>query len=158
VIKSSTELSSRDAAKKLAAGAFDCGIRAANLSNEDVSTALGVGKSRVARLRSDDEADLDVVPNLADLILMKSEIQFEETIARIRSERVAIHGPPQQKALEDQLLATLALDSRFHSEALGSLRDRVVDATEVPEIESALDESDRSRETLRGMLRRRARR
>jgi hypothetical protein len=146
----------RKAAKQAAARAFDHGIRAAGLSNDAVATAMHVGATRVKSLRSDDKGDLGATPNLADLILMDSEVQFEETVARLRAERIALHGPPQLASLEDQLLTVFALDGQFTAEGASALRDRVVDATEIPGIEAKLDASDRERQSLRGMLRRRS--
>lgn len=147
----------RDACKLLAARAFDHGVRVADLTNDEVATALGIKATRVRALRSDDKGDRDAIPNIADLLMM-GERQFEETVARVRAERLAIHGPPQLATLEDELLAALEADGEVQVVGARALRDRVVTPLEVPELEARIAASEQARARLKGLLRARAKR
>jgi hypothetical protein len=152
------EKTERDKAKRAAAAAWDHGIKAARLENEQAGFAIGVKETRMWALRSSDTNHLDATPNLADLILIDDDVAFEETIARIRAERVARHGPPKSHSLESHLLTVLAKDSTVTARIAGALGDGVVTDPEVPGLEHALTESGQAREVALGMLRRRSRR
>lgn len=148
----------RDAAKRAASLAWDHGLRAARLENLPAAYSIGVKETRMWALRSGDTHHTDVVPNLADLILIEDDTAFEETVARIRAERLLRHGPPKRHSLESQLLTVLEKDSTVTACIAGALGDNVVTDPEVPGLEDALTESGQAREVALGMLRQRARR
>jgi hypothetical protein len=148
----------RDTAKRAAAAAWDHGIKAARLENEQAAYAIGVKETRMWALRSSDTNHTDATPNLADLILIDDETAFEETVARVRAERLLRHGPPKRDSLESHLLTVLRKDSTVTERIAGALENGVVDAPEVPGLEDALTQSGQAREVALGMLRQRSRR
>lgn len=147
----------RDQAKAEAARAFDSAIREAGVSNAAIGDDLGVKGTRVANLRSDDPADLGVVPNTADLLLVREEV-FAAWLARLQAARKLLHGPSAAKTPEKLLARALIDDANVQLIAAGVLEDGVCEPVEVPEVLAALDRSDVTRTELRTALQKRGQR
>jgi hypothetical protein len=138
--------------KRRAAAAFAAAMTELGLDAPDVAPALCLGVTRVKRYRSTDRTDLDVVPSTADLIGC-DEALFGAWLARLRAERLALHGPPAVATVESELCAALAAKARTTGVVASALANGAVEPAEVPAIESALDAEHVAHERVRGLLR-----
>jgi hypothetical protein len=147
---------SRDEAKRAASRAFDRAIRACGYTNAFVAGLLDVSESRVRKQRSDDDADLDVVPSTADIILADHELG-ERYIQELRAERLKVHGAAPIVTVEQKAMQVLGSDARVSSSIATALMDGAIDGPEQRAIVEALRESEQAREQLNALLARRGR-
>ena len=121
----------RDEAKIASARAFDRAIRASGYSNDAVGMILHVSATRVRRMRSDDPADLDVVPSAADILLADHALG-ERFLQELRADRLALHGAPPAVTKEQKTHRAMGAAASFVATASLVVEDGVVEAHEEP--------------------------
>ena len=126
----------RDEAKRIIARAFDRSVRACAYSNDYVAMLLDVGSTRVRRQRSDDGADLDIIPTVVDLLLADHALA-ERFMQEIRAERLAMHGEAPAVTVEQQTHRAVGAVAAFVGKASAALENGVIENHEVPGVEDA---------------------
>lgn len=134
--------------KRVAARCFDRAVRACGYTNATVGALLELDEKRVRRLRSDDDADLDVVPSVAD-VLMADHALGEAFVRELRAERRRIHGEPSTVTVERQLAGVLVAASGLMAAGASALADGAVSGPE----RAALDQQAAHCEGELGALR-----
>lgn len=142
----------RDEAKREVAKILDDALAATKLSNAAFGEAIGVGATRVRKLCSKAPDDLDVVANLADLLLAPESVAGPVLVA-IKAARLRLHGPPlRAETVEDQADLTAEKAHVLVGKVLKHNRDGVLDTGERQEIAADTRESLRAHERLLAML------
>lgn len=153
---SNTERSvKRDEAKRIVARAFDRSVRACGYTNDYVAMLLDVSATRVRRQRSDDEADLDVIPSAVEVLLADHELG-ERFMQELRAERLAMHGEPVAVTVELQTLKAMSAVAGFVTVGSRALENGSVETHEVPDVDGARSKAQTELETLGAMFKGRA--
>jgi hypothetical protein len=142
----------RDAAKRTAARAFDRAIRACGYSNDAVASILLVSVTRVRKMRSDDDADLDVVPSAADIVLADHALG-ERFLQELRAERLALHGAPPAVTKEQKTHRAMGAAASFVATASQVVEDGVVEPHEEPALQQKAQLAITEIEGLAALLR-----
>lgn len=142
----------RDDAKREAAQLFDKACRASGKSLQDTGDDILVSASRVAKLRSDDPAHLDVVPTIADLLLADHDIA-ERMLHEIIAARRRRHGARPAVTVEQQLAASMLDVLALANTGVVAMANGTVDPPEVPPIDEAAAKAEGSIHDLRARLR-----
>lgn len=134
---------SRAEAKALASQLFDRAARAGDATNAALAAQLGVGQTRVRKLRSDDEGDCDAVPTIGDLLALDHDVA-EHLLQMIVEERRRLHGDPPAITAERAAFGLLGAQAKCSGVLASALADGVIDATETPAIQTALRDLETS--------------
>jgi len=130
---------SRADAKALASRLLDRAARAGDATNATLAEQLGVGQTRVRKLRSDDEGDCDAVPTIGDLLALDHDVA-EHLLQMIVEERRRLHGDPPAITAERAAFGLLGASAAVNGALASALADGVIDNTEIPAIQKLLGE------------------
>lgn len=111
-----------DDVRRAAARALNAAMIAVKTTNEDAGNCCGIVESRVRRWRSVDPKDLEAMPALGVLTGCSWEL-FEEIVARLREERLTLHGPSTALTPEAALAAASSADLEVASYSFVALSD-----------------------------------